>query len=223
MESNEETNLTKKCNNEEECVHLDRVIKLLKAQSNGSLIESFQQEHDSIVNDYIHIITKHQPLQQQTILHHDLKCDADKCQITQNQSQTSTSGNLPDNDEQYSFYRDLVYALHSYLLHPNITIKSRRNSRFHIIIQDRKETKIEKMHRFISNTAENGNDHVSSFQRFIDDEEYDSEAIVDDVGMDETTESNIALCVDETIATSIRKYIYLSKCMLKHGICLSSV
>lgn len=215
------------CSAYDDCPILQQVIDGLRkynsffqmskeTQKIAYLVQFFHERHNTILDDYIHVVTYHRLFQDTTMYK---ICDPDNCQIRQNMEQKATQGNEGPiamiDDKEYLFFRDLMESLHCYLLHPNATNGgSRIQNRFVINIQRSNDTESEQIIRYISeNVKEIDTDKLTLH---LKEEQYDTDALKADVYEYDMTckfASNIAISLGNASAQYICKCFYFSQCM----------
>ena len=188
------------------------------AQTN--LRELFDKHHKSILDDYIHIISNHNHLaSKMKYIDGDIHCDEHECIVLQNFEKGQTkSGEQVFEDNDFSFYKDLMTTLHCYLMHSPESMNKNYQAmtRFQaiLLVDDKSTPLLDQLHDFLLKHAKE--EDTDKIERFIMDEEYDSDALKIDIEIRPKTKnriSNIEI-FDESMAKIIRQYLYLSKRLL---------
>ena len=129
----------KNCNWEiyQSCNYINRVIDALRfyqsldmknTESNARLMQYCNEEYPSMLNDYIHLITKHnehlEAIHESVTSYEDLQdCDVSDCKFIERHHRNRNSDKSDDinttnpDDKTIEYYKDLFGTIHCYLFH----------------------------------------------------------------------------------------------------------
>ena len=184
-----------------------------------SVIHKIQEQNKTILDDYIQIISNDINITK-SITEAMTPCDIHKCPFIQQYYNHTTMGqdkNSVIKDDEDIIHINLFNFIHCNLLHPSMVIdnetdkgiicKKRMQAKYSLHLQKKHETNLDRLRGYMMESDIKTN-HVQSVCAFWRDQEYDTDAIENDID----NNSNL-YNLHPSCHQSIVRYFYISKCM----------